>query len=201
MRPVLITCGATRNPVDGFRFISNGASGATGLHLARALAGRSVTVLASLEAALRAPDRPVTVYTTTRDLMDRVQAWCVAHSDGVILHSAAVGDYEVLGAAGKLPSGRAELIVRLTPTPKIIDHIRIWAPDSFLVSFKAGAHGISPAELEALARAQARRTGSSWVFANALDHPESDVQLVSPDTCERFADRADAVAALLARLP
>jgi len=203
MRPVLITCGGTRNPVDAIRYLSAGATGSTGIAIARRLraAGRDVHVLGSLEASLRAPDLAVEVYGSTRDLLTRTQRWCTANPDGVVVHSAAVGDYEAATDAGKIPSGQAELVLRLTPTPKIVDQVHIWAPQAWLVSFKAGRPGISGDELEAVARAQARRTGSKWVFANALDHTATDVMLVGPDETARYADREDALTALIAGLP
>ena len=203
MRPVLITCGGTRNPVDAIRYLSAGATGTTGIAIARRLreAGRDVHVLGSLEAALRAPDLAVEVYGSTRDLLARVQRWCTANPDGVVVHSAAVGDYEAATDAGKIPSGQAELVLRLTPTPKIVDQIHTWAPNTWLVSFKAGRPEIPADELEAIARAQARRTGSKVVFANALDHTATDVMLVGPDETARYANREDALEALIASLP
>lgn len=202
-RPVLITCGGTRNPIDAIRALSAGSSGTTGIGLARRLAGagRTVHVLGSLEASLRAPDLGVEVFGSTRDLLARVERWCSAHPDGVVIHSAAVGDYEAPADGGKIPSGQAELVLRLTPTPKVVDHIHTWAPGAFLVSFKAGRPGIPDAELEAVARAQALRTGSALVFANALDHTDTDVLLVGPDVTRRYARRSDALDALLAALP
>ncbi len=204
-RPVLITCGATRNPVDAIRYLSARATGQTGLHLAGALRaqGRDVHLLASLEASLRAPGALAEVYGSTRDLSARMERWCQAHPGGVVVHSAAVGDYENLDAAnaGKIPSGQGELVLRLTPTPKILDQVRGWAPGVFLVSFKAARPGVTAAELEAIARAQAVRTTSDLVFANALDHTGTDVLLVTPAATTSFALRADAVAALLAALP
>jgi phosphopantothenoylcysteine decarboxylase/phosphopantothenate--cysteine ligase len=204
-RPVLVTCGATRNPLDAIRYISAGATGLTGLHLARELrgAGRDVHVLASVEASLRAPAAGAEVYGSTRDLMARMERWCRANSGGVVIHSAAVGDYERLDAAsaGKIASGAGELVLRLTPTPKILDQVRGWAPGAFLVSFKAARPGVTTIELEEIARAQALRTSSDLVFANALDHTGSDVLLVTPTSTRAFPLRADAVQALLAALP
>ncbi len=202
-RPVLITCGGTRNPVDAIRYLSAAATGLTGIGMAKALReqGREVHMLASVEASLRAPELTAEVYGSTRDLLARMRTWCEAHLDGVVIHSAAVGDYEFAGAVGKIPSGQGELVLRLTPTPKIVDEILKWAPGTWLVSFKAGRPGIPAAELEAVARAQAVRTGSAWVFANALDHTRTDVLLVGAERSERFGDRREAVASLLERVP
>ncbi len=205
MRPTLITCGATRNPLDAIRYLSARATGSTGIQIASALLaqGREVHVLASLEASLRAPGLNAEVYGSTRDLEARMHTWCRAHPDGVVVHSAAVGDYENLHAAeaGKIPSGQQELVLRLTPTPKILDQVRGWAPGAFLVSFKAAAPGVTAGELEAIARAQALRTRSDLVFANALDHTGTDVLLVGPGGTRAFPARADAIAALIGALP
>lgn len=209
---MLITCGATRNPVDAIRYLSARASGQTGIGLARALwsgrggaAGLRVHVLGSEEAALRAPDLGVEVYGSTRDLLARMERWCSANPDGVVIHSAAVGDYErseaVIRDAGKIPSGQDEIVLRLTPTPKIVDRVKDWGPGIFLVSFKAARPGVTMDELESIARAQAVRTRSDVVFANALDHTGTDVLLVSTVATQRFGRREDAVTALLAMLP
>lgn len=215
-RPLLVTAGATRNPVDAIRYLSAHASGRTGVELVGRLARaagadrREATFLGSAEACLRArldlPPGAATVeeYGSTRDLEARVQRWAQARPGAVIVHSAAVGDYEVaadaLAAASKIPSGQAELVLRLTPTPKILDQVRGWCPDARLVSFKAGRPGLTAEELEAIARAQLRRTGCDLVFANVIGALATSVLLVTEGGCEAFPERAAAVAALAERV-
>jgi phosphopantothenoylcysteine decarboxylase/phosphopantothenate--cysteine ligase len=213
-RPVLVTAGATRNRVDAIRYLSAHASGRTGVELAMALTGHGgarVHLLGSEEACLRAevaalregvegraeaPTREA--YTTSRDLMARMETWLRAHPDGVLVHSAAVGDYELDGdGAGKIPSGLAEMVLRFRPGPKIVDHVRSWAPGCCLVSFKAAPPGTSPVELEGIARAQLRRTGSDLVFANVLGHTDTDVLLVRATRTDAYPTRGEATAALL----
>jgi phosphopantothenoylcysteine synthetase/decarboxylase len=130
-----------------------------------------------------------------------MERWIRARPGAVVIHSAAVGDYEAAALTTKIPSGSPELVLRLHPAPKILDQVRGWAPDVFLVSFKAGSPELSAAELEAIARAQLRRTGSDLVFANVLGAIETTVLLVSEATTEAFGRRADAIAALCARIP
>ena len=102
-RPVLVTCGATRNPLDAIRFISAFSTGRTGGAIAQALAdrGHPVHVLGSAEALLRLTDPALTreEYRSTRDLMARMEAWVRANPGGIVVHSAAVGDYEAARAA------------------------------------------------------------------------------------------------------
>src|SRR5688500_18166241 len=124
---VLVTCGATRNPIDAMRYLNARSTGETGLMIARALKSRGhrVYVLGSAEAKLRAPDLDVQEYGSTRDLMDKMQAAIRLARHGAVVHSAAVGDYELATPnPGKIPSGKSVWTLELTPTPKIADHVR-----------------------------------------------------------------------------
>lgn len=174
---ILITAGATHNQVDAIRYLSAHATGTTGVTLATRLASpdREVDFLGSAEACLRLPEEPIAFveeFMGTRDLMERMER-LVPHAD-VVIHSAAVGDYEVESdfGNGKIPSGKEGLTLRLVPAPKILDHIRSWNPTCFLLSFKAAPPGTSFEELKLIARAQLRRTGSDVVFANVIGETE-----------------------------
>lgn len=201
-RPVLITAGATRNRLDAMRCITAFSSGRTGVELAQALAPHApVHLLGSPEALLRAgPGLDGEEYEGTRDLMARVERWVHAHPGGVVLHAAAVGDYEAEPLAGKIASGAEELVLRLRPTPKILDHIRAWDPGVFLVSFKAAGPETSPAQLIALCQAQRARSGSDLVFGNVLGQLGTTAVLVDANGAQAFAERGAAVAALVGRV-
>lgn len=200
MRPVLITAGATRNPVDAMRFVSAYSSGRTGVAIARAL-GERVTLLASPEAALRCNDGPVVAeFGSTRDLMARMQAWCEDHPDAIVVHAAAVGDYEVESATGKIPSGQPELLLRLVPAPKILDRMRSWSPDLGIVSFKAAPPGTTPEQLATIADAQRKRTDSALVFANTIGRTGTDVVLVDATGATHHASRRDGLDDLVSRV-
>lgn len=203
--PALITAGATRNPVDAIRYLSANATGTTGIHLAQALAARfAVRLLGSAEACLRArlaePALPTREYTSTRDLMAKMEEELRARPGGVLIHSAAVGDYEAEPTTTKLPSGQPELVLRLKPGPKIVDHVRTWDPAVFLISFKAGNPEWDEAKLEAVARAQLVRTGSDLVFANRLGALDTSCLIVSKGATERFGARDAALESLVARI-
>ncbi len=214
MKPILLTAGATRNRVDAIRYLSAFASGGTALSLIDGLGDGPLHLLGSAESLLRArlavaerrlaglPDWKLKMeeYGGTRDLQDRMCTWLKAHPDGIVVHSAAVGDYEAAPNSSKIPSGQAEIFIRLTPAPKILDQIRGWAPACRIVSFKAGAPGLTPSELTSIARAQLRRTGSDLVFANVLGELEASVILVEEAAEVAHPQRNRAVAALLARL-
>ena len=203
MRPILITAGATRNPLDAIRYLSAFSSGSTGVGLAGALRDHDVTLLGSAEACLRAGEGLRTEeFRSTRDLMARMERWIRAHPAGVVIHAAAVGDYEAIPDAArtgpaKIPSGSAELTITLRPTPKIIDHIRRWSPEVQLISFKAASPETSDDRLLEIAQAQRTRTGSALVFANVLGRLQEGVLLLGGDGPIWHATRAAALASLV----
>ncbi len=201
-RPVLITAGATRNPIDSMRCITANSSGGTGVALATALQpDHAVHLLASPQAALRAGAAglgSVERFESTLDLMERVERWVRANPRGIVIHAAAVGDYAPQASQGKVSSGRERWDLALGPTPKILDHIRGWAgPELVLVSFKAAAPETGDEVLVAIARKQALRTGSDLVFANVLGRLASRVAIVCPSGEQWFEQRDQALRALI----
>lgn len=194
----LITAGATRNPIDAVRYISAHSSGRTGVVLACSLrdAGVEPWLLGSAEARLRAPELPGEEYRSTRELMGIMEAWVRANPGGAVLHACAVGDYEVDTQSSKVPSGQPEWTLRLTPTPKIADHVRGWGLTGPYVTFKAASPETTLPELEAIAQRQRQRTGSDLVFANVLGRLGVDVLLVGEQT-RHFSERTPAVEALV----
>lgn len=203
-RPTLITAGATRNPLDAIRYISAFSTGRTGVSLANALVEQgAVHFLGSAEACLRCKSHPnltVAEYTSTRNLMEQMLSFIDAHPDAIIVHAAAVGDYEIAQTGQhKIPSGKNELILRLTPTPKIIDHLRPRSRHIKLVSFKAASPETTDAQLHTLASRQRARTGSDLVFANVIGRLSSRV-LLCGDAPAWHDTRTQAMAALIAQL-
>lgn len=191
--------------MDAIRYLSAHATGTTGVALARALAAtHAVRLLGSAEACLRArldaPGVPFAEYTSTRDLMAKMEAELRARPGGVLIHSAAVGDYEAVPTTTKIPSNQPEMVLRFTPGPKIVDHVRGWDPDVFLVSFKAGSPEWDETKLEAVARAQLQRTTSDLVFANRIGALATSCLLVDRVGTARFPDRDAALAALVERI-
>lgn len=196
---VLITAGATRNPIDAIRYISANAGGSTGVFVARALdrAGHSPYLLGSGEARLRDPGLPGDEFYGTRDLMARMEAWIAGHPRGTVVHSAAVGDYELADPAlGKTPSGMASWSITLVPAPKIADRVRGWGLVGPFVTFKAAPPGTSDADLVGIAERQRDRVGCDLVFANVLGRTGSGVWLVGEEN-RRFERREDAIDALI----
>lgn len=202
---VILTAGATRNPIDAMRYISARSTGATGVWLARALTARGVRVhlLGSAETLLRAgPDAAASreEFRSTRDLMARLQRLLTEAPGAAVIHSAAVGDYEAEPRADKIPSGQATLTLTLHPTPKILDHIKPWSPESYLVSFKAAGPGTTTEGLRALCEGQRLRTSSDLVLGNVLGALGSTTALCDAAGFTPMDDRDAALATIVSRV-
>ncbi len=202
-RPVLITAGATRNPIDAMRHISANSSGRTSAHIASALAPHTqVTLMGSPQALLRAEGSVHRVeFGDTRDLLAKMQAWVEQNPGGAVVHAAAVGDYEVKEPAkAKVSSQLGEWTVTLQPTPKIADRIPQWDPSVYLVTFKAAGPETGAEDLVQICRKQLRRTRSELVFGNVIGALGATSTLVDASGSEAFERRDDALSALVARI-
>ena len=202
-RPVLITAGATRNPIDSMRVITANSSGQTGVWLASALynQGHPVDLLGSPRALAILP-RTISgqEYGSTRDLEAKMRAWVIQHPTGIVIHCSAVGDFECRTTENqKIPSGQA-ITLELYPTPKILDQIKEWTSSCVLVSFKAAPPMTTHADLLNIASKQLVRTQSDIVFANVIGRTSTDVLLVQPTGQQMYHDRSDGLNALLIAL-
>lgn len=170
---VLLTAGATREPIDAVRFLSNVSTGATGAALAEFLAvsGHEVTLLHG-EGAVRsnAPGVTCGAFRSTEQLASRLESTLCGGGFDVVIHSAAVSDYRPATThAGKLSSHAEELTLRLVPTPKLLPLIKSWSPAPLRVlGFK----------LTAGADSAARAAGIGKLFAaggvDAVVHNDMD---------------------------
>jgi phosphopantothenoylcysteine decarboxylase / phosphopantothenate---cysteine ligase len=121
-RRVVVTAGATREPVDGVRFLGNRSSGKLGAALAEAAAARGadVTLVAGPETPAVAGVRRVE-FETAADL-ERVLAELAPQADVVVM-AAAVADFRPRApVAGKLSrrTAGAEISVSLEAVPDVL---------------------------------------------------------------------------------
>lgn len=179
---VLVTSGATREPIDSVRFISNLSSGRTGAAICEALAaqGHEVTQAAAVESAL-APSARHEEFSDHASLDALLQRLLAGGGFHAVIHAAAVSDYGTAQTSHdeKLASGRP-LTLRLKPLPKIIDRLRAYAggADLTLVGFKL-THSAFEAARTRAARDLMRRSGADFVVQN-------DVGTLSQDDGHRY---------------
>ncbi len=154
---VLLTSGATREPIDSVRFISNVSTGATGATLADSLAeaGHEVTLLHGI-GAVRARHVGVVAgeFSSAAHLGERLRAALATGGYQAVIQAAAVADYRpVVSHTGKLGSDAASLTLDLAPTPKLLPMIKTWSPSPVRVlGFKLTAGADAEARAGAVGR-------------------------------------------------
>ncbi|SFS03059.1 Phosphopantothenate-cysteine ligase /Phosphopantothenoylcysteine decarboxylase [Halomicrobium zhouii] len=162
-RHVVVTSGATTEPIDPVRTLSNRASGKTGQAVARAcyVRGADVTLV---------HDGPDVPYAGVRDVESAAEMTDVVTDLGqeadALVSAAAISDYTMDGEPGKIPSGQERLTLELEPTPKLIDAVREAHPDLPIVGFKVETDADDD-QLVERAREIQERAGLAFVVANA----------------------------------
>jgi phosphopantothenoylcysteine synthetase/decarboxylase len=168
----IITSGGTREPIDDVRYIGNTSTGRLGAALADAAHGRGhgVTFIHARASALPACRDEITLspYVTFEDLKAALEtAVRAARPGAVVVHAAAVADYLPLPSAGKIPSDRDELVLRLKRAEKIVDRIKTWNPGIRLVKFKLESNRTRDELLE-IGRSAGAKSDADWVVANDI---------------------------------
>ena len=167
---VIVTSGATREPIDSVRFISNLSSGRTGAAIAEALASRGfqVTQLAGVDSVQAAGAARRETFTDHASLDTALRRLVRDSSFAAVIHAAAVGDFSVAEAVAdaKIQSGQ-EMSVRLQPTHKIIDRVMGYAgnPNLVLIGFKLTHEPDASAQARA-ARELLKRSRARYVVQN-----------------------------------
>lgn len=138
-RRVVITAGATREPLDPIRFLSNRSSGRMGYALAEAArdAGADVTLISGATSLLPPPALHVVAVETALQMRDAVQAACVGAD--VLIMNAAVADFrpgQVADQKIKKQGNAAGLTLELVPNPDILGELA-QRRDIFKVGFAA----------------------------------------------------------------
>lgn len=161
---IIITGGATAEPIDPVRILTNRASGKTGIELA-------------LEAFRRNAD----VTLVHRGCMGiqgicEIYAWSAADMTDIVLEelekgydmlisAAAISDYTISPSKDKIKSQKKDLMLALKPAPKLIQKARQKYPGLKIIGFKAETN-VTEEELIRRARESMYSSGLSIVVAN-----------------------------------
>ena len=193
---VLVIAGATEEPIDDMRVITNRATGKTGFYLAEAaiMLGHRVDLwLGRITSEI--PDivksrASIRRFNTVESLIERIKS---AEMYDIIIVPAAISDYRPQKFEGKIPSGKGEISIKLTGTPKIIRGLKEWT--KILVGFKAESIPLSIPEQEredllaAKARMLMEDSGADMVVANNINEvgeEETKAIIVSEGAVARF---------------
>jgi phosphopantothenoylcysteine decarboxylase/phosphopantothenate--cysteine ligase len=187
---VVVTGGATSEPVDPVRVLTNRASGKTGRAVARAcyVAGADVTVVHD------GPDLPWATVRQVESAAEMTDAAVEAAGDAdALVSAAAISDYTVAASDEKIRSGQDDLSIDLESTRKLLDSVRAAHSDLPLVGFKAETGSDDEAKVAA-AREIQERVDLHFVVANdatVMGEDETRTLFVRAEEYEPFAGSKD----------
>ncbi len=186
-RKVVVIGGASRQPIDRVRAITNESSGATAVALARQahFRGADVSLWMGAHTVPLPPYLHVEPWGSVEDLgrLARRRAARLRESTAVLV-PAALADFTLSPQAGKISSQETpRLTLELRRTRKVLPELRRLAPPpTRLVGFKLESDK-SEAELEARARKLRSEAGLDWVVANdvrTMGSPEISAVVITP---------------------
>jgi len=164
---ILITGGATAEPIDPVRIITSRASGRMGAALAYEAfrRGADVTLVHSGQIGFSGIRE---IYVETAGEMTNAVLGELGTDGGydLLISAAAISDYTLDPAADKIKSD-SQLTLDLRPTRKLLEAVRGAHPDLAVVGFKLETAG-GEALIER-AKAAMKRYGLSMVVANTVE--------------------------------
>jgi len=166
---ILMTAGPTVEYIDPVRVVTNLSTGRTGVLLASELvsAGAKVTLVYGPGTATPPVGAKVIPVRTSKEMFDAVKKEMKKKFDVIIL-AAAASDYTVENYSKlKIKSSQKSLQIKLKQAPKIIDYIKKWQKDVFLVGFKAETN-LSKKKLEESARKKLKESKADLIIANDI---------------------------------
>ncbi len=173
---VLITAGATWVRIDHVRCLTNLARGLTGYRLARYFAQRGYQVTLLLGPTefepISSKNLMLRRFRYYRDLEKILRRELSRKRYAIIIHSAAVSDYAPRRIYSGKISSKKELLLKLTPLPKLLPMIRRHAPAAVLVQFKL-ENTANKKDLYGAALQSLRRNKTDFVVANSLKDIEN----------------------------
>jgi phosphopantothenoylcysteine decarboxylase/phosphopantothenate--cysteine ligase len=142
---VLITAGATREPIDPVRFISNRSSGKMGFALANAARKRGASVCVVRGFTSAAPPSDVQLITANSAEEMRTEVLREIKNATIFIAAAAVADYRPKQKSeNKIKKHAAELTLEFERTPDILSEVsRQRSRGQLLVGFAAETENVS----------------------------------------------------------
>ena len=184
-KKVLMTAGPTIEYIDPIRIITNQSSGKTGVLLVSELISAGAKVTLVYGPGIEKPPKGAKIIKifTSKEMFDVVKKEMSKEFDIVIM-AAAISDYTPENPSkNKIKSIKNKIKISLKKAPKIIDQIKKYQKNVFLVGFKAEAN-LSKNELIALAKKKMNESDADMIVANDIGsiryrkNPESNEVLV-----------------------
>jgi len=136
-KKILVIGGATAEPIDDIRVLTNRSSGKTAVALAKNAFERGADVEVWYgHGEERVPSYiSVKSFETLDDLIKLIKTGKLKQFDSIIV-CAALANYRPVRYKGKIPSGKKELVVTMTAAPRVIQKLKSGAPGAQLIAFK-----------------------------------------------------------------
>jgi phosphopantothenoylcysteine decarboxylase/phosphopantothenate--cysteine ligase len=170
---LLVTAGATSEPIDEVRYLSNKSSGCLGCLIAlQGAIGQHEVTLLHARSSLSPSNHPrlrSIMFSSTRDLSAKLQEHWPSHD--VLIMAAAVADFTQRGgqSEGKIRRGDSQTI-ELAPTDDLVASIaRESRSDQRIVAFALDV--VDQLETTALQKLQSKKVDA--IIANPLETMES----------------------------
>ncbi|UCH72325.1 MAG: bifunctional phosphopantothenoylcysteine decarboxylase/phosphopantothenate--cysteine ligase CoaBC [Thermoplasmatales archaeon] len=135
-KKILIIGGATAEPIDDLRVITNRSSGKTAVNLAKNAFFRG----ADVELWYGFSKEPIPEYIDTlrfESIKDLFKLTKKFKKYNIIIVCAAISNYILDKKKGKISSKKDKLVLELNPAPKLISELRKKYPESKIIGFKA----------------------------------------------------------------
>ena len=184
-KKVLMTAGPTIEYIDPIRVITNQSSGKTGVLLASELISSGAKVTLVYGPGTEKPPKGAKIIriSTSKEMFNVVKKEMNKEFDIVIM-AAAVSDYTLEDPSrNKIKSIKNKIKISLKKTPKIIDQVKKYQKNVFLVGFKAETN-LSKKELITLAKKKMNESSADMIVANDIGsiryrkNPESNEVLI-----------------------
>ena len=219
---VIITAGGTTEKIDDVRSITNLSTGRLGNAIARSVLrnfGEKLEKLYYIHGSRAIPPIGANVISISiggvSDLEKALKDILEKEKIDAVIHSMAVSDYTVkelttledikdgktLDAGKKISSDIENLVIVMKKTPKVINSIKKWSPDSLLVGFKLLSH-VPEEELIAVGHALLLKNGCDFVLANDLKDIKEKTHkgfLVHPDKTYDTMDTKEEIGETISR--
>ena len=168
-KKVLMTAGPTIEHIDPVRVITNQSSGKTGVSLASELisAGAKVTLVYGPGEEKPPKGAKIINVLSSKEMHAAVKSELKKKFDIVIM-AAAVADYvPTIQSKKKIKSSKSSMDIRLKKVPKIIDQIKKYQKDLFLVGFKAETN-LTKTQLIKSAEKKLKESSADMIIANDI---------------------------------
>ncbi|MFO7677934.1 MAG: bifunctional phosphopantothenoylcysteine decarboxylase/phosphopantothenate--cysteine ligase CoaBC [Thermoplasmatota archaeon] len=136
-KDILIIGGATAEPIDNIRILTNISSGKTAVSLAISAYEKGANVELWYGHSMEPVPLFINVksFQTVQDIFDLLKK--NKKKFYAVIVCAAIADYIPKKYNGKIPSKKPNLLIECSPAPKVLEEIHKIAPKSKLIAFKA----------------------------------------------------------------